>query len=321
MSNDHNPYAPAAGQPAEQEHGEPAQGDGQSAEQGYTQPAEQGDSQPAQQVYGQPPVQDSVQDYGQSAQAYGQAAPAYGQPAPGYGQSAPAYGQPAAAHGQTGQPGYGDYGVPAAPQYGQSQYGQPQHGQSQYGQHQYGQPQYGQPQYGQPQYGQQQYGQNQYGFAPAYGGPAVRRDFASWFPRVGASLIDSLITAVPPLICYGIAMATGEPALDAYGEPTIEPTGFGVLMIFLGLALQFGLWLWNRVWRQGRTGQSVGKSALGIRLVKEDTGQPVGAGLTVGREFAHILDGFFYLGYLWPLWDEKKQTFADKICGTLVVRA
>ncbi len=38
------------------------------------------------------------------------------------------------------------------------------------------------------------------------------------------------------------------------------------------------------------------------------------------RDLVHIVDGFFYLGYLWPLWDAKKQTFADKILTTLVVK-
>jgi hypothetical protein len=26
-----------------------------------------------------------------------------------------------------------------------------------------------------------------------------------------------------------------------------------------------------------------------------------------------------YVGYLWPLWDNKRQTFADKIMGTVCV--
>jgi uncharacterized RDD family membrane protein YckC len=34
-----------------------------------------------------------------------------------------------------------------------------------------------------------------------------------------------------------------------------------------------------------------------------------------------VLDGVLYLGYLWPLWDPRKQTFADKIVGSVVVRA
>jgi hypothetical protein len=38
------------------------------------------------------------------------------------------------------------------------------------------------------------------------------------------------------------------------------------------------------------------------------------------RQLAHIVDGLVCnLGYLWPIWDPKKQTFADKIMGTLVI--
>ncbi len=34
----------------------------------------------------------------------------------------------------------------------------------------------------------------------------------------------------------------------------------------------------------------------------------------------HVVDGLFYVGYLWPLWDAERQTFADKIIQTVVVR-
>ena len=33
-----------------------------------------------------------------------------------------------------------------------------------------------------------------------------------------------------------------------------------------------------------------------------------------------MLDGLAYVGYLWPLWDDERQTFADKILRTGVVR-
>jgi uncharacterized RDD family membrane protein YckC len=87
----------------------------------------------------------------------------------------------------------------------------------------------------------------------------------------------------------------------------------------VGLLASLAVQLWNRVFRQGRTGQSIGKRALGIRLVGERSGQPLGAGMSFVRELAHTLDGSFYVGYLWPLWDEKRQTFADKVVGTVVV--
>ena len=75
------------------------------------------------------------------------------------------------------------------------------------------------------------------------------------------------------------------------------------------------------VFRQGRTGWSSGKQALGIRLVAEDSGEPMGAGMCFVRQVVHVVDALAcYLGYLWPLWDAKRQTFADKIMSTVVVQ-
>lgn len=49
--------------------------------------------------------------------------------------------------------------------------------------------------------------------------------------------------------------------------------------------------------------------------------KPVGVGRCIGRETAHLLDAaLLCLGYLWPLWDERAQTFADKIVRSVVIR-
>ena len=40
----------------------------------------------------------------------------------------------------------------------------------------------------------------------------------------------------------------------------------------------------------------------------------------IGRDLCHtFIDGFGYIGFLWPLWDQRRQTFADMIVRTLVV--
>ena len=98
-------------------------------------------------------------------------------------------------------------------------------------------------------------------------------------------------------------------------------SGGSAVATLLGGLISLGLWIWNRGMKQGGTGQSIGKKVLNIRLLKEADGQPVGVGMALLRDIVHIVDGFFYLGYLWPLWDAKKQTFADKILTTLVVKA
>lgn len=205
------------------------------------------------------------------------------------------------------------------PAYGQ----QPPYGQ--YGQPQYGQPQYGQPQYGQ-QYGQQQGYYNPYGQVP-YGQPqdgygyGVPQPLADWGPRVGAYLIDCLISAVPVLIGYGVFIANiASRAGNTY--PDDSPEAWAIIVFLLSLAVSLGLGLWNRVFRQGRTGQSVGKSALHLRLVDSTYLQPVGAGKAFLREF---LSGLFnnacFLNLLWPLWDDQKQTWHDKVTSTYVIKS
>ena len=79
---------------------------------------------------------------------------------------------------------------------------------------------------------------------------------------------------------------------------------------------------YNRWFQAGKTGQSWGKKVLGIRLVGEQTGQPIDAGMAFVRDLTHFIDGIIcYIGFLFPLWDAKKQTLADKIIKTLVVRS
>ncbi|WBQ04620.1 RDD family protein [Kribbella sp. CA-293567] len=223
-----------------------------------------------------------------------------GQP---YGQQPPQYGPP-------GQPG----------QYGQPQFGQPQQGQSQQGQPQYGQPGYGQPGYGQPQYGQQPpYGGNPYQQGYGYGASAGS-ELAGWGSRVGASLLDGLVSGVPVLIGYGIFIGSvaSQSSQDPY-EQGVPP--YAVIALVIGALASLGLWIWNRVIRQGNTGQSVGKSVLNLKLVDSSSFQPIGPGKAFLRDFLRgIFDQACLLNSLWPLWDDKKQTWHDKVLSTYVVK-
>lgn len=196
-------------------------------------------------------------------------------------------------------PAYGQqpYGQPAPP----PAYGQPGYPQQPpaYGQPTYGQPGYGQAPYGQAPYGQVPYGQVPYG-QPGYGYPQQPPSaYANWGQRVGAFLIDS----VPGFLLGGIFAGAKVMAL-------------AVLFYIAGI-----VWALYNAWQGGATGQSVGKKAMGIRLLNEQTGQVIGGGLGIGRYFLHIIDGIpCYLGYLWPIWDSKRQTFADKILHSVVVK-
>ena len=104
---------------------------------------------------------------------------------------------------------------------------------------------------------------------------------------------------------------------------TVDLTNGAIPMMIGTLVMLAGMvWtVYNRWIVAGRTGQSLGKRVTRIRLISELSDAPIGPMNAFLRDLVHILDGFAYVGYLWPLWDEKKQTFADKIMRTIVVNA
>jgi uncharacterized RDD family membrane protein YckC len=93
----------------------------------------------------------------------------------------------------------------------------------------------------------------------------------------------------------------------------------GAIMALITYLAAVGFSFYN-MYLNGSTGQSIGKRLTGLKVVGEQTGQPIGGGMGIGRGFLHIVDAIpCYIGFLWPLWDEKKQTFSDKIVSTLVI--
>ena len=69
-------------------------------------------------------------------------------------------------------------------------------------------------------------------------------------------------------------------------------TAFGMIVYILAYALVFAYWIWNWGYRQGTTGQSIGKSVMKFKVISEKTGQPIGFGLSIVRQIAHIVDAF-----------------------------
>jgi uncharacterized RDD family membrane protein YckC len=199
-------------------------------------------------------------------------------------------------------------GAPPPPPPPPSDQGWAQQGQQGYAQQGYGQPG---PYSGDPQAG---YGHQ--------GGLA----YASWIQRVGATIVDGLVL-IPGYIIVFIGLAIVGASATTTTDPTtgqVTTTGanpVGFVVVGLGYLAMIAIAIWNQYVRQGQTGWSLGKQALGIRLLKEDTGQPMGGLLCFVRAIVHVVDSIpCLIGYLWPLWDAKKQTFADKIMGTVVVQ-
>jgi uncharacterized RDD family membrane protein YckC len=150
--------------------------------------------------------------------------------------------------------------------------------------------------------------------------------YASWWNRVVATLIDFAYT-LPfyVLMIVGIVIAVANAPTRTRSGTIINPgngamVAFGSILALICLLGYIGITIYNLLIVQGRTGQSWGKRHTGLRVIHEQTGRPLSIGMNFVRQLCHYLDSIAYIGYLWPLWDDKRQTFADKIMTTVVIK-
>jgi uncharacterized RDD family membrane protein YckC len=130
-------------------------------------------------------------------------------------------------------------------------------------------------------------------------GALPKKAYTSWISRVVAFIVD--------LFVLGIIARIANPVLDTVRSNVITAIVLLAVLAFL---------MWNGFYRQGRTGSSIGKSALKFKVVSERTGQPIGFGLSVVRWLAHFPDLICGIGFL-PLFTAKRQTIADMIMKTV----
>ncbi len=125
-------------------------------------------------------------------------------------------------------------------------------------------------------------------------GPSGPR--AGFWQRVGAAILDDVIVGVPFVVLTA---------------------ALGVAGFWLGLAV--GVAYYTAL--EGTpSGQTVGKRAVGIRVVSFETGGPIGYGRALLRTLGKWLSAIvFGLGYLWMLWDRERQCWHDKFAVDVVV--
>lgn len=153
--------------------------------------------------------------------------------------------------------------------------------------------------------------------------------YTSWIARVLASTIDS----IPAVVLFGIgfALLLGTQKTQCSAPPTQYDLGdlcstgastFGQLATSVAALVWLACYVWNYGYRQGTNGSTVGKSIMRFKVVSEKTGRPLGFGRSLLRQLAHVVDAIpFYVGFLFPIWDVKRQTIADKIMKTVCVPA
>ena len=127
----------------------------------------------------------------------------------------------------------------------------------------------------------------------------VSADFGT---RFVAWLIDALIVGVPVGIVAAILASIGLPL------PLLW-----LLELAAGVGYQVYFWT--------TTGQTIGKKAMGLKVVSAETGELLDYGGAAMRYVGYMVSGIALgLGYLWIIWDPHHDGWHDKIAKTKVIK-
>ena len=136
------------------------------------------------------------------------------------------------------------------------------------------------------------------------GDAGASHELAGLMPRFLAGIIDGFLQAfalVATMALIGLLWGDG-------GEFALQ---FAALAVPIG----YNWYFWTR-----RNGQTPGKFALGIQVVKAD-GSAISDIDAVIRAIGYQVSSLvFGLGYIWAIFDKNKQTWHDKLARTYVVR-
>jgi uncharacterized RDD family membrane protein YckC len=119
---------------------------------------------------------------------------------------------------------------------------------------------------------------------------------AGFWRRFVAAFVDGIVLSV----AYFILIAF------------VEENAASFLNLLVGIAYYTYL--------EGTSGQTLGKKALGIRVVDLGGGGSIGFGRAFLRYIGRIVSAIpLFLGYFWMIWDKEKQTWHDKFANSVVV--
>lgn len=143
-------------------------------------------------------------------------------------------------------------------------------------------------------------------------------EYANFWRRAGAMLIDTAIFGIPCLLASAVLGALA--SLLAGGANVETLSGVlaigNCLMQILGLAV---FWLYYALMESSPWQATLGKRALSI-IVTDLDGNRVSFGRATGRYWAKLLSGLLMgIGYLMALFTEKKQAMHDSLAGCLVI--
>lgn len=198
-----------------------------------------------------------------------------------------------------------------------------------------------------PHHGAHSSGQAEFGgWLPPAAGPSipirpatqvapVTREYAAWWSRVGANVVDSIIITVPiailALVVYWLVDGSSIKLNEDLElvEGSFDGGQIATIIVALVAAGVYGLG-YAPFWMARTNGQTIGKQMAKVRVIRVD-GQPIGFWFAAAREvglkgFVVGIAGQLTLGiativnYLWPLWDDENRAVHDIVIKTRVVK-
>jgi len=154
--------------------------------------------------------------------------------------------------------------------------------------------------------------------SPTASGQGIQ--YADYMQRVAAFLLDGLFVGlmgcIPAAAIVGVCMAIGSASNDPDTQASV--LGLGNCCSQL-LSLLIGVSYFVLLETSAKQA-TWGKQILGIK-VSDLQGNRITVGRAVGRYFAKILSGCTLgIGFLMPLFTEKKQTLHDMLAGCLALK-
>lgn len=139
--------------------------------------------------------------------------------------------------------------------------------------------------------------------------------FAGFWLRALAYMLDLILLLLPAMLLA----AALSPTPNAYGYRDVGAEQDAIDLAKLVFAV--AAWLYFAVLESRPAGATLGKMAVGIRVVT-DKGERISFGRATGRHFGKILSGLLlFVGCLMAAFTERKQALHDIMAECLVVRA
>jgi uncharacterized RDD family membrane protein YckC len=150
---------------------------------------------------------------------------------------------------------------------------------------------------------------------------------SGWWRRVGAQLIDGFIVAVGAAILF--VAITAPFSIGFFANDTVGWVAILVGALLAVLCVAVVALLYAPAMMARTNGKTVGRSALGIRVIRAN-GEPMTFGVAFVREvvvksllvgtLASLTFGLAWLlDVLWPLWDEENRALHDFLVDTRTI--